>query len=121
MYQDLLIPVTSFFRDPKTFENLCASVFPEILQKKSAGEPIRIWVAGCSTGEEAYSMAICFKELLHDNSPNGSGGKVQIFATDLSEPAVAKARAGIYSNSDLETMSPQRLQEFLQKQPAVTR
>ena len=85
LYQDLLIPVTSFFRDHKSFDNLCETVFPLIVKNKTAGEPIRVWVAGCSTGEEAYSIAICFKEFLGDQ-------RVQIFATDISEPAIAKAR-----------------------------
>ena len=110
LYQDLLIPVTSFFRDPKSFDNLCETVFPLIVKNKEVGEPIRVWVAGCSTGEEAYSVAICLKEFLGDNQ-----AKVQIFATDISEPAIAKARMGIYSKNDVETVTPQRLQEFFTK------
>ena len=106
LYQDLLIPVTSFFRDAKTFENLCESIFPLIIKNKTAGEPIRVWVAGCSTGEEAYSIAICLKEFLGDNQ------RVQIFATDLSDPAIAKARTGNYSKSDVESISSKRLSEF---------
>src|SRR5687767_7583720 len=107
LYQDLLIPVTSFFRDPKVFNNLCESVFPNIIKNKIIGEPIRVWVAGCSTGEEAYSIAICLKEFL-----GGKNEKVQIFATDISEPAIAKARAGIYSKSEVEGATAHRLQEF---------
>jgi two-component system CheB/CheR fusion protein len=115
LYQDLLIPVTGFFRDPKTFDNLCESVFPLIAKNKATGNhPIRIWVAGCSTGEEAYSIAIYLKEFLGD-SQSGSGERVQIFATDISEPAIAKARAGLYSKSDIEGLTPQRLQEFFSK------
>jgi two-component system, chemotaxis family, CheB/CheR fusion protein len=110
LYQDLLIPVTSFFRDPKVFDNLCESVFPDIIKNKAIGEPIRVWVAGCSTGEEAYSIAICLKEFLGDKNE-----KVQIFATDISEPAIAKARAGIYSKSEIEGVTTQRLQEFFSK------
>ncbi len=106
LYQDLLISVTTFFRDHPVFNNLCESVFPHIV-KKTAGEPIRIWVAGCSTGEEAYSIAMCFSEFLGDRQE-----RVQIFATDLSEPAVAKARAGIYTKADVADVSPQRLQAF---------
>jgi two-component system CheB/CheR fusion protein len=113
LYQDLLIPVTGFFRDPKTFDNLCESVFPLIVKNKVPGETIRMWVAGCSTGEEAYSIAICLKEFLEDSSQ--SGERVQIFATDISEPAIAKARAGIYTKSDIEGLSPQRLKEFFIK------
>jgi two-component system CheB/CheR fusion protein len=115
LYQDLLIPVTGFFRDPRTFDNLCETVFPHIVKNKIPGEPIRIWVAGCSTGEEAYSIAICLKEYLGEDNSGSSAEKVQIFATDISEPAIAKARAGIYSKSDTVGLTPQRLQEFFTK------
>ena len=109
LYQDLLIPVTSFFRDHKSFDNLCETVFPLLKKNKIAGEPIRVWVAGCSTGEEAYSIAICFKEFLADNQ------RVQIFATDLSEPAITKARTGIYTKSEVDAVTAQRLNEFFTK------
>ncbi len=114
LYQDLLIPVTGFFRDPKTFDNLCETVFPLIVKNKIPSEHIRVWVAGCSTGEEAYSIAICLKEFLGYHQSD-STDKVQIFATDISEPAIAKARAGIYTKSDIEALTPQRLQEFFTK------
>ena len=114
LYQDLLIPVTSFFRDTKTFDNLCETVFPQIVKNKQPGEPIRVWAAGCSTGEEAYSIAICLKEFLGYLEPD-STEKVQIFATDISEPAIIKARTGIYTKSDAVNLSPQRLQEFFTK------
>lgn len=110
LYQDLLISVTTFFRDPKIFDTLCETVFPLIIKNKPAGEPIRVWVAGCSTGEEAYSIAICFKEFLGDNPE-----RVQIFATDLSELAIAKARTGIYTKKEVDTVTAQRLQEFFTK------
>ena len=110
LYQDLLIPVTSFFRDPKVFDHLCESVFPAIVINKIPGETIRIWVAGCSTGEEVYSIAICFKEFLGERPE-----KLQIFATDLSEPAILKARTGIYTKSETEGLTAQRLQEFFTK------
>ena len=115
LYQDLLIPVTGFFRDPKTFDNLCETVFPLIVKNKIPGESIRLWVAGCSTGEEAYSIAICLKEFLGEDNPGSAAEKVQIFATDISEPAILKARAGIYTNNDIEGLTPQRLQEFFTK------
>src|SRR5450432_862023 len=67
LFQDLLIPVTAFFRDKKTFDNVCENVFPAIVNKKTPGGITRIWVAGCSTGQEVYSMAICFKEFLGAN------------------------------------------------------
>ncbi len=107
LYEDLLIPVTSFFRDQPVFNHLCETVFPLIMKNKSAGEPIRIWVAGCSTGQEAYSIAMCLKEYLGDQPE-----RVQLFASDLSEPAIAKARTGIYAKNEVEAVSPQRLQEF---------
>jgi two-component system CheB/CheR fusion protein len=110
LYQDLLIPVTSFFRDPKVFNNLGESVFPNIIKNKTPGESIRVWVAGCSTGEEAYSIAMCLKEFL-----GGKNEKVQIFATDISEPAIAKARAGIYSKNEVEGATTHRLQAFFTK------
>lgn len=110
LYQDLLIPVTEFFRDTEIFGSLCTAVFPEILKNKSAGEPIRIWVAGCSTGEEAYSMAICLLEFLGD-----SGENAQIFATDISEPAIAKARAGVYTGAETAGVSEKRLDHYFTK------
>jgi len=124
LYQDLLIQVTSFFRDHKSFDNLCETVFPLIVKSKTAGETIRVWVAGCSTGEEAYSIAMCFKEFLGDHprlndsvgqASTNSGERVQIFATDISEPAIAKARIGIYAKNELDAVTPQRLQEFFTK------
>ncbi|MBC7868183.1 MAG: histidine kinase, partial [Gloeobacteraceae cyanobacterium ES-bin-316] len=110
LYQDMLIPVTSFFRDKKVFENLCNTVFPTILKNKIPGEITRIWVAGCSTGQEVYSIAMCFKEFLADNHE-----RIQIFGTDLSEPAITKARTGVYEKSDVDAVSPKRLQEFFTK------
>ena len=110
LFHDMLIPVTSFFRDPKVFDNLCESIFPAIIVNKIPGETIRIWVAGCSTGEEVYSMAICFKEFLGERTE-----KLQIFATDLSEPAILKARSGIYAKNETEGITAQRLQQFFTK------
>jgi two-component system CheB/CheR fusion protein len=107
LHQDLLIPVTSFFRDHKVFDHLCEFVFPQISKNKNPGEPIRVWVAGCSTGNEAYSMAICLKEFLGNTEV-----KAQVFATDISEPAITKARLGIYKKSETEGVSASRLQEF---------
>ncbi|MEX2589414.1 MAG: chemotaxis protein CheB, partial [Chitinophagales bacterium] len=109
LYQDLLIPVTAFFRDTDTFDYLCENVFPRIVKNKAPGETIRVWVAGCSTGEEAYSIAMCFREILGDNR------RVQIFASDLSEPAIAKARSGIYTKREVEALMPKRLQKFFKK------
>lgn len=110
LYQDLLIPVTEFFRDSIVFDNLDETVFKPILANKSTTEPIRIWIAACSTGQEAYSIAICLKEFLGNKHQ-----KVQIFATDISEPAVEKARSGIYSKSEIESISQQLLKDYFTK------
>jgi len=110
LYQDLLIPVTSFFRERKVFENLCETIFPTIVKNKDKNTPIRIWVAACSTGEEAYSIAICLKEFLGE-----SHERVQIFATDISVPAITKARTGAYTKGEVEKVSEERLAQFFTK------
>jgi two-component system, chemotaxis family, CheB/CheR fusion protein len=112
LFQDLLIPVTSFFRDTPTFDILCETVFPEILKNKEANNPLRFWIAGCSTGQEAYSIAMCLHEYMSDHI---STIKVQIFATDLSEIAIKKARNSIYSKKELEGISESRLERFFNK------
>jgi two-component system CheB/CheR fusion protein len=112
LFNDILIPVSYFFRDSKIFSSLCDTVFTNILPKKTAEESIRIWVAGCSTGEEAYSVAICLHEYLVDKTPDI---KVQIFATDISENVIAKARAGLYSKQDLQNVSEGRLNKYFTK------
>lgn len=112
LFQDMLIPVTSFFRDEKSFEALCQHVLPEILKEKSLNNPLRIWIAGCSTGEEAYSIGICLNELLNEQF---SHIKIQIFATDLSETAINKARSGIYLKKELQGVSESRLEHFFVK------
>ncbi len=115
LYQDLLIPVTDFFRDPKIFNSLSKTVFPLIVKNKKEGEPIRVWVAGCSTGEEVYSIAICFRELMGDRFSSDGHQRVQIFATDISEPAIAKARNGIYSKSNVLGLSEEHLKAYFTK------
>jgi two-component system, chemotaxis family, CheB/CheR fusion protein len=112
LFNDILIPVSYFFRDTKTFASLGETVFPLMVKNKTAGEKIRIWSAGCSTGEEAYSIAIALYEFLQENRLEL---KVQIFATDLSENVITKARAGIYTKQDLENVSEQRLQNYFTK------
>lgn len=112
LYQDLLIPVTGFFRDPKTFDTLCASLFPQLLKNKGSGSPLRMWVAGCSTGEEPYSMTMCLHEYLGDKMADSG---IQIFATDISEKAIAKARSGIYSKRDVAGLSADRLEKYFVK------
>ncbi|GAP94138.1 chemotaxis protein CheB [Leptolyngbya sp. NIES-2104] len=109
LYEEILIHVTSFFRDPEAFELLQAQVFPTITQNKSAESPIRVWVAGCSTGEEVYSIAICLLEFLADKPTQPP---IQIFATDISEMAINKARSGIYSENQMVDISPERRRRF---------
>jgi two-component system CheB/CheR fusion protein len=112
LYNDLLINVTTFFREPDYYDYLKKSLLPKILKAKSAGEPIRIWVAACSTGQEAYSLAITLMEVLGEEAATTA---VQIFATDLSESAINKARLGIYSKEELGDVSPRRLSRFFNK------
>lgn len=109
LYEDILIHVTSFFRDAEAFEYLKTQVFPSISQNKSADNPIRIWVAGCSTGEEVYSIAICVLEFFSDRA---SFPPIQIFATDISETAINKARSGFYLDTQLQGISVQRRNRF---------
>ncbi|WP_310417620.1 CheR family methyltransferase [Chamaesiphon sp. OTE_8_metabat_110] len=108
LYQDFLIDVTSFFRDPEVFQSLTASILPQIAQQHSQS-PIRIWVAGCATGEEAYSIAICLLEVLEGVVPQPA---IQIFATDLNIQAIETARVGIYPQSAVAHISPERLRRF---------
>ncbi|MEI6444313.1 MAG: CheR family methyltransferase [Nostocales cyanobacterium ELA583] len=113
LYQDVLITVTSFFRDPQSFEALKTQVFPILTKERKYDNPIRIWVAGCATGEEAYSIAICLIEFLTNqpiiNIP------IQIFATDINDIAIEKARTGIYKTTEIGDISPERLQRFFVK------
>jgi two-component system, chemotaxis family, CheB/CheR fusion protein len=115
LYQDFLIPVTSFFRDPKIFENLSKNILPRLIKKIPPGKTIRVWVAGCSTGEEAYSLAILFKELLETHTAANHEKRIQIFASDLSETAIEKARLGAYSASDVADISEKHLKRFFTK------
>ena len=112
LFQDVLIHVTGFFRDSDAFEGLKAIVFPRIMSAKTSSSPVRIWVPGCSTGEEAYSLAIAWLEYL---GKSGSSTTVQIFATDVSDAIVQKARAGIFTQSIAADMSADRLRRFFVK------
>ncbi|HSB06054.1 MAG TPA: CheR family methyltransferase, partial [Thermodesulfobacteriota bacterium] len=112
LYHDVLINVTGFFRDPETFEALGEKVFPAITKGRSPRAPIRVWVPGCSTGEEAYSVAISLVEFLGKNVTNIP---IQIFATDLSDRAIDKARAGRYPENIVRDLSPERLERFFVK------
>lgn len=112
LYQDLLINVTTFFRDPDSLEYLRKTLLPGIVKTKNETDPLRIWVPACSTGEEAYSLAIILMEILGEQQ---TGVPIQIFATDLSELAIAKARLGLYNKNDLVNVSAKRLQRFFTK------
>jgi len=112
LYNDMLISVTNFFRDMQSFDVLCGTIFPQLISEKTINEPFRIWVAGCASGEEAYSMAICLQEQLGDKA---AAMKIQIFATDISETAITKARTGIYRPTELTGISTSRLQQFFTK------
>ncbi len=122
LFQDVLIPVTSFFRDLKTFQILTESIFPALFKNKPPDEPIRIWIAGCSTGEEAYSIAICLHQYLTDVKGisahayvEGSGVRIQIFASDISEKAIRKARSATYSKADVANLSEVQLKNYFKK------
>jgi two-component system, chemotaxis family, CheB/CheR fusion protein len=112
LYQDILIHVTRFFREPESYAVLAAKAFPSICKKRSSQTPIRIWVPGCATGEEAYSVAIALQEFLGDQA---SGTPLQVFGTDVSDAAVDHARAGAYPESITSDVSPERLRRFFSK------
>ena len=112
LYEEMLIHVTSFFRDSEPFQKLKELVFPAITQNKSANAPIRIWVAGCSTGEEVYSIAICLLEFFG----NRVIPPIQIFATDICEATISKARSGVYSENQMIDVSPERRSRFFIRQ-----
>jgi two-component system, chemotaxis family, CheB/CheR fusion protein len=110
LYHDLLINVTSFFRNPEAFAALKQVVYPSILEARtSASGPIRIWAPGCSTGEEAYSHAMSLAEFLGEE---GADIPIQIFGTDLSENAIQRARAGVYKENIEADLTPARLRRF---------
>jgi two-component system, chemotaxis family, CheB/CheR fusion protein len=113
LYQDLLINVTSFFRNPEAFETLKHVLYPAILKSHgSSSTPLRIWVPGCSTGEETYSHAISLVEFLGEERTEVP---IQIFGTDLSENAIQRARAGIFKESIEADVNPVRLRRFFHK------
>ncbi len=113
LYHDMLINVTSFFRDPDLFEQLKEGVFPAIASKDRLVETaIRIWVPGCSTGEEPYSIAMALLEFLGDSA---NFAQIQIFATDIDDIALERARAGVYSEAIAQDVSAERLRRFFTK------
>jgi two-component system CheB/CheR fusion protein len=109
LYQDILIGVTSFFRDPDVFEDLKANVFAKMLEERPHQETVRVWVLGCSTGEEAYSIAMAFAEC---EEAAGTHVPIQVFASDLNAAGIDKARAGFYPPTIANDVSPERLRRF---------
>jgi two-component system CheB/CheR fusion protein len=108
LYSDILISVTSFFRNPEGFEFLKRKVFPKLLQQRG-DEPVRAWVLGCSTGQEAYSITMAFMESAENA---GRPRKLQLFATDLNDALLDKARHGLYSKTLVQDVSSERLRRF---------
>ncbi|MDD5037208.1 MAG: chemotaxis protein CheB [Methylococcaceae bacterium] len=113
LFRDLLIGVTQFFRDPNEFKALSEQVVPRLFAGKPAGTLIRIWVPGCSTGEEAYSLAILLQEQLEVSKKSA---KVQIFATDIDSNAIETARSGLYPASIAADLTPERLARFFSRE-----
>ncbi len=106
LFNDLLIGVTEFFRDPEVWKRLKDDIFRKIIKALPVNAPVRVWIPGCSSGEEAYSVAMVLAELFEEY---GRPYLAQIFATDIDETSIAHARAGLYSSAIAETVSPERL------------
>ncbi len=115
LFKELLIGVTNFFRDPDEWELLGGRVLPELLANRSPGQTLRAWVPGCSTGEEAYSLAMAFREAAESAHPRKSFN-LQIFATDLDRDAIEKARQGLFPVNIAADVSPERLKRFFKKE-----
>ncbi len=112
LYQDMLINVTSFFRNPGVFDAMKTSVFPNVMSNRHGDTPIRIWTPACASGEETYSVAIALLEYLGEKAQQTS---IQLFGTDVSETSIAKARAGSYPENIQGDVSPERLRRFFTK------
>jgi two-component system CheB/CheR fusion protein len=115
LFKELLIGVTSFFRDPAAWDQLAKQALPALLASRPAGGALRAWVAGCSTGEEAYSLAMVFKETLKHVKSVGNFS-LQIYATDLDKDAIDKARQGFFAENVVADVSPARLRRFFVKE-----
>jgi two-component system CheB/CheR fusion protein len=111
LFKELLIGVTQFFRDPGAFEYLQDKIIPDLVKSAAQGSSIRVWVPGCSTGEEAYSLAILLRESLDRLRPD-TGIKIQVFGTDIDQRAIDVARKGLYPASIKADVSPERLRGF---------
>jgi two-component system CheB/CheR fusion protein len=113
LFKNLVIGVSSFFRDPQAYDVLVQQVLPRLLHRKEPDTSIRLWVAGCSTGEEAYSLGICLAEAMDKAAKQFS---VQIFATDIDETALNTARKGVYPESIGADVTPERLNRYFIKE-----
>lgn len=113
LVKDLLINVTSFFRDPAVFEHLAKEVIPELVNARQGDDPIRIWIAGCSTGEETYSLVMLFREYM---AATNRRIKLLFFASDVDADAIATARDGLYPDTIAAEVSPARLARFFTKE-----
>jgi len=111
LFKELLIGVTSFFRDPPLWQELKNTVLPALLARRTPDTPVRAWVVGCSTGEEAYSLAMAFREVA-DTQPNPDAWELRIFASDVNAEAIAVARKGQFSSNIAVDVSPERLSRF---------
>lgn len=111
LFKELLIGVTGFFRDPAVWEELVKNALPAMLSERSSSMVLRAWVPACSTGEEAYSLAIVFKETVDKFYPDPNW-LIQIFATDLDQEAINKAHKGLYSANIFADVYPERLRKF---------
>jgi two-component system CheB/CheR fusion protein len=111
--KDLLINVTNFFRDPGVFKTLADKIIPDLVRQQTNGQPIRVWIAGCSTGEETYSLAMLFHEQI---ALTGATVKLQVFASDIDPDAVESARDGVYPATIEADVSPERLARFFTKE-----
>jgi two-component system, chemotaxis family, CheB/CheR fusion protein len=110
--EDVLINVTGFFRDPETFRALEKNILPPLLQERENGAPVRIWVPGCSTGQEVYSIAMCLVESIPASSMSIP---IQIFGTDISERSISVARTAVYPENQVAKLSPERQTRFFKR------
>ena len=115
LFKELLINVTSFFRDPEAFVMLKQQILPQLFAGKPEGYVFRVWVVGCATGEEAYSIAMLLRELMDETR---QAVKIQLYSTDIDEEAIAVARAGLYPPNIAQDVSPERLRRFFVKEDA---
>jgi two-component system CheB/CheR fusion protein len=120
LFKELLIGVTSFFRDPAAWDELRKRILPALIASRPAGQVLRAWVPGCSTGEEAYSLAMVFKEVQEQIKPRKKSS-LQVFATDLDKDAITKARQGIYPENIGADVTPEQMSRFFVKEESGCR